>query len=270
MQSFTFYLGAPNPAWLSRHAEAPLFVSRRQMPKKKFKKAVVRWALDSGGFTELQKFGKWTLTAKEYSVLVNTYADAVGSLDWAAPQDWMCEPAVINGGTMSGMRFAGTGLTVFEHQKRTVDNFLELRDMCDVPIIPVLQGFHPEEYQRCIDLYNENGVDLTSYPTVGVGSICRRQATQEAVRILKEVSSRGIPIHGFGLKRAALANALKYLVSADSMAWSYTARYAGPATCGKINARTGKPIKNCANCYHAAIAWYEKTMQLVAESKACL
>ena len=39
-------------------------------------------------------------------------------LEWAAPMDWMCEPAML----------ARTGLTVEDHQRRTVANFLELRE----------------------------------------------------------------------------------------------------------------------------------------------
>ncbi len=262
-REFQFFLGAPNPAWLWRYPDVPLFVSRRQMPKSKFQRAVTNWALDSGGFTELQQYGMWTIDAHEYGVLIDRYHRNVGRLLWAAPQDWMCEPIVIHGGYVGGQRFAGTGLSVREHQIRTVENFLELEGSCQVPIIPVIQGFSIDEYHDCIELYVRNGVDLTTYPTVGVGSICRRQATQEACDILKSICQRGINIHGFGLKREALKNVVSSLVSADSMAWSFNARRAGPATCGKINSRTGEPIKNCANCYHAALEWYEKTMTMI-------
>ncbi len=261
-REFRFFLGAPNAAWLHRHPGIPLFVSRRQMPSSKFRPAVTDWACDSGGFTELQQFGRWTMDSHEYSVLVNRYHRNVGRLLWAAPQDWMCEPIVIHGGVAGGQKFVGTGLSVREHQQRTVANFLELDGYCQVPIIPVIQGFTIDEYHECIEMYAANGVDLTKYPTVGVGSICRRQATQEACDILRSICQRGINIHGFGLKREALRNVLCSLASADSMAWSFNARHAG-TTCGKINERTGEPIKNCANCYHAAVEWYEKTMSLI-------
>ena len=97
-REFQFFLGAPNPAWLWRYPDVPLFVSRRQMPKSKFQRAVTNWALDSGGFTELQQYGMWTIDAHEYGVLIDRYHRNVGRLLWAAPQDWMCEPAVIAGG----------------------------------------------------------------------------------------------------------------------------------------------------------------------------
>jgi hypothetical protein len=269
IEEFTFYLGAPNPAWLHRHPGIRLFVSRRQMPRSKFKRSVTRWGLDSGGFTELQKYGRWTIGASEYSDLVNTYHSEVGMLDWVAPQDWMCEPIVISGGVASGQSFAGTRLSVIEHQERTVENFIELSGKCNARVIPVVQGFSIDEYHECIDLYGSAGIDLSHFETVGVGSICRRQGTSEAVDILRTISERGINIHGFGLKREALKNAIQYLRSADSMAWSFNARRNGPATCGKMNSRTGEPIKNCANCYHAAVEWYSKTMSLTRGFNKC-
>lgn len=276
------------------------------MPRVRFKKAVTRWSLDSGGFTELQQYGTWNLSSEDYSSLVNTYAEKVGKLLWAAPQDWMCEPAVIAGlvtekkektrstvnfdawlhwaeelpdsrfkvieqtyykvldlgKKYSNIQFHGTALSIGEHQRRTVENFILLQGTCSVPIIPVIQGFSLEDYHRCIDLYAEKGVDLSSYRTVGVGSICRRQASKEAIEILKTIYDRGISIHGFGLKKLALKNAVQYLVSADSMAWSFNARHSGKS-CGKFSKITGAPIKNCANCHHAAVEWYDETMKLI-------
>ena len=66
--------------------------------------------------------------------------------------------------------FHGTGLSIREHQRRTVENFLLLRGKCNVPIVPVVQGFTVEDYHYCIDLYAAHGVDLRDFPTVGVGS----------------------------------------------------------------------------------------------------
>src|ERR1700728_2833528 len=55
-----FYLGAHQPHWLWR-AGVPLFVSHRQLARKRqLRPALARWALDSGGFTELSMHGAWT------------------------------------------------------------------------------------------------------------------------------------------------------------------------------------------------------------------
>jgi hypothetical protein len=137
-----FLLGTHQPGWLAR-ASVPLFVSdRRLRTYKTLPVAIAAWGLDSGGFTELQQFGAWTVTPAEYVARVRRYRDDIGHLAWAAPQDWMCEPIVINGGRIGPITFAGTHLSVAEHQRRTVANFVQLRDLApDLPFIPVVQGW---------------------------------------------------------------------------------------------------------------------------------
>ena len=54
-----FYLGTHQPGWLS-WATVPLFVSDRRLRRyRRLPKARTRWALDSGGFTELSTHGSW-------------------------------------------------------------------------------------------------------------------------------------------------------------------------------------------------------------------
>jgi hypothetical protein len=87
-------------------------------------------------------FGEWRTSPSQYVAAVRRYRDQIGNLMWAAPQDWMCEPIVINGGKVGRLTFVGTGLSVAEHQRRTVANLLELRQLApDLPFIPVLQGY---------------------------------------------------------------------------------------------------------------------------------
>ena len=105
--------------------------------------------LGNGAFTELSAHGSWAHgpSPGEYVARVRRYADEIGGLVFAAPQDWMREPAILRGGQFAGMHFAGTGLTVGEHQRRTVENFLELLELApDLPFIPVLQGWSTSDY----------------------------------------------------------------------------------------------------------------------------
>jgi hypothetical protein len=46
-----------------------------------------RWVLDSGGFTELQRHGAWTVPLGTCVDAVRRYATEIGGLEWAAPQD---------------------------------------------------------------------------------------------------------------------------------------------------------------------------------------
>ena len=96
----------------------------------------------------------------------------------------MCEPIVLAGGPASrGIMFAGTNLTVAEHQRRTVANFIKLRKLLGERVIPVLQGWSIADYWRCGDLCKKAGIRLADEATVGIGSVCRRQSTAEATTI---------------------------------------------------------------------------------------
>lgn len=164
-----FYLGTSEVRWLGQ-ANVPLFISHRRLaPRKSFPRALTGWALDSGGFTELSMYGQWRTTARDYNAAVWRYNQEIGNLQWASPGDWMCEPEQI----------ARTGLSVREHQRRTIDNFQELQDLWpgpdwDVPYVPVLQGWTPDDYRRCVDMYYAAGVDLSDCFLVGVGTMKHR------------------------------------------------------------------------------------------------
>lgn len=237
-----FFLGTHRPYWLWKAEGMPLFVSHRQLAQvANLWPAVTDWALDSGGFSELAAYGGWRTTPGAYVEAARRYMDEIGRMQWAAPQDWMCEPGMLG----------KTGLTVGWHQRFTVQNFCLLRQMApDVNFIPVLQGWRLDDYLRCIDLYREAGVDLASFRTIGLGSVCRRQHTEEIAEIVGELSSLGLRLHGFGVKIQGLASYRSMLTSSDSMSWSLSARKNPPLP--------GCSHANCANCMLYARAWYER------------
>lgn len=248
-----FYLGAPEPNWLDE-SRVSLCVSHIRLARRAEGRAAKEpWILDSGGFSELQIYGRWRSTPQQYIRFVRIYRE-FGNLAWAAPQDWMCEPAVINGGVWNGVKFAGTHLTVLEHQRRTVRNYLELRDCApELPFVPVLQGYTLEDYLRCRDMYERAGVNLERELTVGLGSVCRRQATEEAAAIVR--SLQPLRLHGFGMKTSGLLQYGHMLASSDSMAWSYDARRTRPLP--------GCVHEKCANCLAYALRWrYHMLMKI--------
>lgn len=91
------------------------------------------------------------------------------------------------------------------------------------------QGYNPADYARHVRMYGER---LAFGAWVGVGSVCKRNGTPEAVvavlRAIKQVRP-DLRLHGFGLKTTALASpeVQALLETADSMAWSFAARYEG-------------------------------------------
>ncbi len=242
-----FYLGVHRDNWL-KMTDVPLFVSHRVLRKRKtLPKARGRWALDSGGFSELSLYGYWKTTPEEYAAAVMRYVVGIGNLDAASIQDWMCEPVMLK----------KTGKTIEEHQRLTIASYLRLRELAPAaPWMPVLQGWHLADYLRHLEMYAEAGVDLRAFPLVGVGSICRRQATDEAAEILRAIADRGIAVHAFGLKTLGVRQVASVIASSDSMAWS-------------LNARKNPPLEgcthmNCANCLRYALRWRERVLDVVA------
>ncbi len=267
-----FYLGV-SIDWASheRVVDVPLFISFRKLrTRRRLPDIATHFALDSGGFTELQMNGRWTISAHEYAEKVRKMISFYKSkLMWVAPQDWMCEPIILAGGHVRGVgRFIGTGLTVEEHQTRTVRNFAELRAEVGDRVIPVLQGFHLHEYQRCAQMYLDAGFDLTQEPVVGLGTVCRRQATSEAEVIVRALARDGVRLHGFGFKKTGLIACGDALVSADSMAWTVDARYQPPLP-GHEYPGPGRSRGHarCSNCIEFALAWRDSLIARLENRK---
>jgi hypothetical protein len=113
----------------------------------------------------------------------------------------------------------------------------------------VLQGWEPVDYFAHVAMYWTAGVDLWFVPVVGVGSVCRRQHTEEAEAFLRGLAALGLRLHGFGFKAQGLPHVADILQSSDSLAWSYAARRSPPLPGCKGH-------KNCANCERYALRWY--------------
>jgi hypothetical protein len=241
-----FYLGIWNVAWV-RRVDIPLFISRTVLYNRKtYPRPSAPWALDSGAFTEINRNGKWELGAQEYARFVRKIVDCMPYLQWAAPQDWMCEPFVLK----------KTGNSVTQNQRLTVNNFLELQQLApDLPWIPVVQGWTEDDYLRCVDMYANAGVDLLLYSTVGVGSVCRRQSSSEVLWILRTLKDLGLRLHAFGVKTRGLVRASSSLVSSDSMAWSIRGRHVrGECPNGK---------QSCSSCLHFALEWRQRLLDKI-------
>ena len=237
-----YYLGTHKPHWLSL-TDVPMLISRRNLAyRKTLPVARGAWALDSGSFTELDLHGGWQTDVPQYTNEILRFQEEIGKLEWAAPKDWSCEPRTLE----------KTGLTVGEHQVRTVSDYVELRQNWPrghaCPVIPVLQGWTIQDYIACIDQYRAQGIDLTQEPLVGVGSLCRRQRTKEVAGIIMQLSGRGLKMHGFGIKAAA--NVRSLLTSADSASWSYQARMESVRLPGHSH-------KCCNNCLDYALKWLD-------------
>ncbi|MFJ8921011.1 hypothetical protein ACIREK_16245 [Streptomyces sp. NPDC102415] len=254
--SMRFYLTTHKRHWVQL-TDKPLFLKSEHFANAaKLHPALGPYAVDSGGFSELQRKGCWTRTPRQYVQDLRRIWEHVGPYEWAAGQDWMCEDLIIHGGQAGPLHFVGTHLSVAEHQRRTVENFLELRSLApDLRIIPTLQGSTVPEYEQCRELYESAGVNLRAEPTVGLGSVCRLQSTNQGAAIVTAMAAHGLRLHGFGFKTLGLAKVGHLLASADSAAWSYHARMRPPMP--------GHTHKNCANCFDYAMRWRTRVLDAI-------
>lgn len=177
------------------------------------------WLLDSGAFTQVTRHGRFLQAPHAYAALVRRYA-ATG-LVAAATQDYMTEPAALR----------ATGLTVRDHQRLTVERYDAIADAGTdgVYLMPVLQGWTPDDYRRCLQDYGDR---IGTGAWVGVGSVCKRQGDPAAIAEILTAILRDRPdlrLHGFGVKKTSLLRpeVRRLLATADSMAWSLAARRAG-------------------------------------------
>ena len=154
----TFYIGIRD-TYLGKSLPNTM-VSINRLLKRKSCFEVGNWILDSGAFTRISS-GKEHLPIDQYASAIEQWSKC-GNLQAAVSQDYMCEPFILE----------ITGLTVDDHQRLTIERYDALMATNpSVYILPVLQGFTPEEYQSHIQQY---GKRLTLGAWVGVGSVCKR------------------------------------------------------------------------------------------------
>jgi hypothetical protein len=246
-----FFLGTHQPGWLSK-TRVPLFISfTRLRVYKTLPKARSSWALDSGAFSELIGNGRWTITAHQYADGVRRLHEQVGRLEWASIQDWICSPAVVQ----------QTGLQISIHQKKTIESLQTLRHLApDIAWLPVLQGWDVQSYLSHLRMYEDGGFRLDREPLVGVGSLASRQDSEDVVAILEMLRAKGIRTHAFGVSLVGLQRVSKFIESADSMVWSFTARR---RRLKHIKCKAKHPV--CNNCLQYALSWRGRLLnQLVS------
>ena len=199
------------------------------------------WMLDSGAFTQITTHGDFTLSVEKYAKLIKRFSNR-GNLTCAVSQDYMCEPVVRE----------ITGKSVREHQRMSTRRYFQLlkelrKISCDVELMPVLQGWEPEDYIDHLDMYEEvwahreriSGYlyyfdDKWSAPEkpkyIGLGPMCKRNKNPgEVEHILDILLPRLIDykVHLFGIKKTALKFAAirGRIHSADSFAYDFHDRY---------------------------------------------
>ncbi len=117
------------------------------------------------------------------------------------------------------------------HQRWTIKRYDRIRRAlpAHIYLMPVLQGYDRQDYVDHVAMY---GARLEFGMWVGVGSVCKRNGDPAAIEnvLMAIVAARpDLRLHGFGIKTTSLGSAVvrALLATADSMAWSFAARWEG-------------------------------------------
>lgn len=221
-----FYPGLHQPADAQHFDRCCISINRVRGRKKPVDCDEV--IVDSGAFVELEIYGEYRHAVTVHAAeLHRLWTAGVVRIAVAVAQDYMCEPFML----------AKTGLTIADHQRLTIERYdalvAELDRLfdgeCPFPVMPVLQGYAPEDYVRHIQMY---GNRQKAGMWVGVGSVCKRNGKPESIVEVLTAIHRIRPdllLHGFGVKTTALTHpgVRDLLATADSMAWSFAARRQG-------------------------------------------
>jgi hypothetical protein len=207
MKEFYCGLHHPSDAWPFERA----MISVNALLKRRSGFKVNKWIMDSGAFSQIAKHGKHVLDQDQYLEYIHKFSE-FGEMVAAVCQDWMCEPFILN----------KTGFTIGHHQEKTLLSYVYLQESSDIPILPVLQGFHPEDYVCHVRMY---GDWLKKGAWVGVGSVCKRNSNPDAIEdVLLAIKAErpDLRLHGFGLKLESIERGTvrALLHSSDSMAWT--------------------------------------------------
>ena len=236
-----FFIGLHQPSDAKHFGMAFISVNRIKNRKSPFE--VGDWIMDSGAFSTILAHGGYPDSPEVYAEQIKRWIGN-GNLLAAVTQDYMCEPAMLK----------RTGLTVAEHQRLTIARYDTLLH-CDTGcyIMPVLQGYEPEEYVSHIRQYGDR---LAHRAWVGVGSICKRNSSPcliLEVLIAIKTERPDLKLHGFGLKTTALANGTirRLLETADSMAWSFAARRNGTGANDWRNAESFRKLVGNPTVYQS-------------------
>jgi hypothetical protein len=206
--------------------------------------------LDSGGFVSAVRYRGFPWTVADYMDLC-----AAAPWRWFASADMCVEPEVAHDRAEVLDRISGTARLNRECLPAARERGIEDR------FVPVVQGWHPHDYLRCLDRIPESsGVTL-----LGVGSMCRRhvEGDRGILRIVdvldRALGSSPMRLHLFGLKTAAMAELRGHarVASVDSQAYGVAARQ---------EARKGGFSKSNAYLARVMVDWYRQQQAILASS----
>lgn len=192
-----FFVGLHQPSDAKHFQDC--FISVHRLKSRRSDFVVRNWIMDCGGFSTISLHGGYPHPVKEYADHISRWSRC-GTLAAAVSQDYMCEPHML----------AITGLSVSDHQRLTIGRYKELRRLVSgTYILPVLQGYEPEDYVSHVRQY---AALLEPMAWVGVGSICKRNGNPRAIEnVLLAIKEErpDLRLHGFRTEDDGIAVAYR-------------------------------------------------------------
>jgi hypothetical protein len=223
------------------------------------------FALDSGGFVAMSRYGGYRWSIAQYVEFVHDLCPT-----WWSAMDYCVEPEIARGREAVEARVRETVRSLGKCLAHAIRWSEEV-----APITPptfILQGWKPQDYARCASLMEDHilsgpayqarigscaGASGEGWPSlIGVGSVCRRalhgpDGLYAVLKAIDRVLPPHVRLHLFGVKSQAVSELSDWdrIASVDSMAWSVAAwrdaRRAGIPRTIALRARTMQ-------------AWWEK------------
>ena len=211
--SFTFYFGAASGSArkaLQMMNEPNVMISHATANNTPWY-GIESLFIDSGGYSLMQSNDGEHGPIGPYVDYLRRHEPELYAL-----RDYPCEPDLLD----------DLGRTVEDHQQRTTEEAIRtLESVGDIDSQPVtvIQGWTADDYLSHIDTLEDHGIPLD---TVGIGSVCRRNAEGDIRSVIAAVRDRlpDAQIHAFGVKTSlftAFPETVNMLDSADSLAYEY-------------------------------------------------
>lgn len=220
------------------------------------------FALDSGGFVAARRYGGYRWTPLQYAEFAFEMSPT-----WWASMDHCCEPEIAASPAIVQERIVRTvsGLIDCRRAAEAINDYLGTT-LLAMPM-PVLQGWQPRDYLRCVDWMLRFALDELP-PLVGLGSVCRRplHGANGLLRVIGTLDAhlpQGVQLHLFGVKSAALSVLADHprIYSMDSCSWDMRERWAA--------LREGRSRSAASRCA-AMIDWTESQRRRVETRQLAL
>lgn len=166
--------------------------------------------IDSGGF---QATATWDMSFPYEPRRLYEWAESIDA-DYVAMPDFACEPELHETSVMHRVARTVEEHAYAQHQYDEGDYSFDL--------IPVLQGYYPEQYEACVRMFEQEGL-IRDY--MAIGTVCKRDSVNAIHNVVESIEQLlpNTEFHMFGMTLNAWKDRRMWgrFRSADTAAWNW-------------------------------------------------